>query len=43
MTAANKIVEDHADIGFAEDMKDLPMFKDQNNRIEEEAKEGELS
>jgi len=30
LVAANKKPEDHMDIGFAEDMKDLPMFKDQN-------------
>ena len=42
MTAANKKPEDHSDIGFAEDMKDLPMFKDQNSNIAEEAKEGEV-
>ena len=40
MAAANKKHEDNADIGFAEDMKDLPMFRE-GREPGEETKEGE--
>jgi hypothetical protein len=41
LAAANKKLEDQPDIGFAEDMKDLPMFREGGGAPEEEAKEGE--
>ena len=38
LLSANKRPEDHLDLGFADDMKDLPMFRDALGAPEEEAK-----
>jgi hypothetical protein len=38
LLAANKRPEDYLDLGFADDMKDLPMFRDAHGAPEEEVK-----
>jgi len=47
LASANKKPDDLADIGFAEDMKDLPMFRESNSRsgggLVEESKEVDIS